>query len=236
VKVFLDVGAHIGETLSVVRGAEWAFDRIVCFEPAPGCWPALTMRPDPRVELCRFGLWHRNDRVLLYNPGHVGASMSADKDVVADATTCDFRDAAAWFQDNIDADDHVYAKINAEGAEADIVDRLARTGQLSKIDHLLIHFDIRKVPSLCVREPQMRRQLQDSGVEYQTADDIGFGGVRRGTRNWLKWTAADPLTRHFHYKTARRLGHEVRRRLYPLKTMARRGQSFVGHLGKKPSV
>jgi len=34
-KVFLDIGAHLGETLSEIRKEQYGFDRIVCFEPSP---------------------------------------------------------------------------------------------------------------------------------------------------------------------------------------------------------
>jgi hypothetical protein len=41
VKVFLDVGAHEGSSLNVVRDPKYGFDRIYCFEHASACWPAL---------------------------------------------------------------------------------------------------------------------------------------------------------------------------------------------------
>ena len=66
----------------------------------------------------------------------------------------------------------VYAKINVEGAEADLIDRLFHTGELAKIDHLLVHFDVRKAPSLAHREPEVRRQLEVSGVDFQPAEAI----------------------------------------------------------------
>jgi FkbM family methyltransferase len=221
-KVFLDIGAHNGETLLVVREPEWCFDRIVCFEPAPVCWPKIEALADSRVELCRFGLWKGDATIDLHNPGQIGASMSADKDEVTDVTPCDFRDAARWFADNLTDGDEVYAKINAEGAEVDIIDNLAMAGVLRQIDHLLLHFDIRKIPSLRSREPAMRAALEAADVEYQPADEIQFGVVGRGTRNWLRWCISNPRTRNLRYKTLGRLGHRVRLRLYPVKQIALR--------------
>ena len=48
-KVFLDVGAHLGETLEVVQDRRWGFERIVSFEPAPGCWPHVEAVAGERV-------------------------------------------------------------------------------------------------------------------------------------------------------------------------------------------
>jgi len=217
VKVFLDIGAHIGETLSVVRHPRWAFDRIVCFEPAPVCWPQIEVLTDERVEVCKFGLWSEDTTMTLHNPGHVGASIATDTTDLTESVDCAFRDAAAWFAENVSAEDTVYAKINVEGAEADLIERLFNSGELSKIDHLLVHFDVRKAPSLAHREPEVRRQLVASGVEFQPAEDIQFGGVIRGTRNWLRWVEGSPLTRDLRFKVLRRGGHAVRLRLYPSK-------------------
>jgi FkbM family methyltransferase len=79
-RVFLDIGAHLGETLSVVRARKWGFDRIVCFEPAAVCWPKIRELADERVELCTFGLSDRDQVLTLHNPGSVGASLWAAKD------------------------------------------------------------------------------------------------------------------------------------------------------------
>ncbi|MGD7788748.1 FkbM family methyltransferase [Propionibacteriaceae bacterium Y1700] len=231
-RVFLDIGAHTGETLSVVRAPRWRFDRVVCFEPAPPCWPTLESMVDERVEVCRFGLWDRTELVALNNPGAVGASVARDKDVVEQQELCEFRDAADWFSEHLSADDNVFVKINVEGAEAEIIDRLHQAGQLGKINHLLIHFDVRKAPSRQHLERQVRNQLTSSQIDYQSADEILFGGVLRGTRNWLLWCEANPRWRDARYKVLRRWEHAVRVRLYPLKlALSRRGKGSGVHRG-----
>lgn len=221
-KVFLDIGAHEGETLQVVRDPEWGFDRIVCFEPAPVCWQKIDALADARVELCKFGLWKEDATIPLHNPGQIGASMSADKDEVTDVIPCDFRDASRWFAGNLSDGDEVYAKINAEGAEVDIIVNLATAGELRRIDHLLVHFDLRKIPSLRDREPAIRALLEAADVEYHPADEIQFGGVARGTRNWLRWCNSNPKTRDLRFKTLGRAEHFLRLKLYPVKQATRR--------------
>ena len=141
-RTFLDIGAHFGETLSVVRAKRWHFDRIVCFEPAPVCWPSIEPLADERVTICRFGLWKEPATITLHNPGSVGASLAPDAQVVTQTVDCRFEDAAAWFAEHLSDEETVFVKINVEGAEADIVDRLAAADQSGRIDHLLIHFDV----------------------------------------------------------------------------------------------
>lgn len=75
----LDVGAHVGRTLQIVRQPRWGFDRIVAFEPAPNCWDILEEMSDHRVELRRFGLWNSDTTMTPHDPGVVGASMFSPK-------------------------------------------------------------------------------------------------------------------------------------------------------------
>ena len=216
-RTFLDIGAHLGETLSVVRAKRWHFDRIVCFEPAPVCWPSIEALADERVTICRFGLWKEPATITLHNPGSIGASIAPDAQPVTQTIDCRFEDAAAWFAEHLSDEETVFVKINVEGAEADIIDRLAAADQLRRIAHLLIHFDVRKSPTLAHREAVLRAQLDAGGTEWINADAIEFGGVYRGTRNWLLWCESDPRIRNLRYRSFKRVEHSVRRRLYPLK-------------------
>lgn len=216
-KVFLDIGGHLGETLTIVQDPVWGFDRIFCFEPAPVCWPALESLAGPRTQVCRFGLWSHDTTMVLHNPGGIGASVFGDKEEVVDTTACEFRDVAAWMRDNLDGSEVVFAKINIEGAEADLIARMDESGVLAWIDHLLVHFDVRKVPSQRFREAAVRRRLIDAGIEFQAAEDIQFGIVPRGTVNWLAWCHGRLGWRWARHKVIARVEFAGRRLLYPLK-------------------
>lgn len=228
-RVFLDIGAHIGETLAVVRQPRWGFAEIHSFEPAPQCWPALEALADDRVTLWKAGLSDRNGRVDLYDAGSVGASLSADKDGIGHVpTTCDFRSAGDWFEEHFPADQsvEVFAKINVEGAEPEIIESLRSRGQLSRIDHLLIHFDVRKVPARAPLESRTRGWLEVAGIEYVDARAFMHGGVTRGTRNWLVWCGLRRSWQKAGYRWLRMVEGRARAALYPLKLrlQARGGQ------------
>lgn len=217
-RVFLDVGAHVGQTLGTVRHPRWGFDRIVCFEPAPSCWPLLRALADDRVEVCEFGLWHRDEVIELHNPGLIGASVSDDKRGATDEMVpCQFRDVAEWMRANLSPEDEVYVKVNIEGAEAELIDRLAETGTLGLVDHLMLHFDVRKVPSKRHLEPRIHEQLTAAGVDYIDADRIIFDIPDRGVGNWLRWVDGNPLTRDLLYRGVMRGVYAARRSLYPTK-------------------
>lgn len=216
-RIFLDVGGHLGETLRETADPRWRFDRIVVFEPASACWPAIEALADDRVELCRFGLWNEDRQLTLHDPGAIGASVAGEKAITAETELCTFVDAGEWFARNVEADDTVFCKLNCEGAECDVLDRLLAAGQLDKIDHLLVHFDVEKVPSLADQADRMRARLDAAGIEWIEARQIMFGRSHQlKTANWLGWCEATPLRRLRHRHLAR-VNFAIRRRLYPLK-------------------
>ena len=193
-KVFLDVGAHEGSSLHAVRDPKFDFDRIVCFEPASPCWPALESVADPRVEICRFGLWNQTTERPLYEPGSRGASLFADKfKVVPSGELCRLVRATAWFRDSLGAGDEIFMKLNCEGAEADIVEDLLDSGELARVRSVMIDPDVRKVPSLVHREAELRARLQAAGLEnYFLEEQVMIGETHRARiQNWLRIAGAE---------------------------------------------
>lgn len=216
----LDVGAHVGETLSVAMEPRWGFDRIYSFEPAPQCWPVLEEMADDRVEVLHFGLWNCDTTLVLHDPGMVGASLFESKRRSGTTADVELRDAAMWFRQHLTASDEVVMKINCEGAECDLLDHLLASGELSKADEVVVHFDVRKVPGQAHREIETRRRLDAAGIPYRDADDIFFGrNVQEKTRNWLNWyQAAGP--RRLWYSRLKRAEFGLRRRLWTLRQLS----------------
>ena len=212
--MFLDVGAHTGETLAEVRDPRYHFDRIACFEPASECWPEIERLADERVELVRAALYIHDGELLLHDPGSIGASLSAEKATGPRTERCQVIDAARWFATEIRQDDHVYVKINVEGAECDLLEYLMSSGELSKIDHLMVHFDVRKIPAQRHRADELSIALDASGIDWVDASTIMFGrGHGRQTRNWLLYADGGPVTRWLR-KQPVRWAYRARQRAY----------------------
>ena len=216
-KVFLDIGAHVGETLQVAMRERWAFDRIVCFEPAPQCWADLEALADERVELCKFGLWTCDTTMALHDPGAIGASLFAAKSISVESAMVDLRDAAHWFSANISATDEVIVKVNCEGAECDLLAHLLAAGELSNIREMVVHFDVRKVDGSEGKEEPVRRALDEARVPYRAAETIFFGrNTPEKTLNWLAWLHA-PRWKRPLYSVIRRIEFKARVTIYNLR-------------------
>jgi FkbM family methyltransferase len=193
-KVFLDVGAHEGSSLNAVRDPKYGFDRIYCFEPASGCWPALESVADSRVTVCRFGLWNATREHPLYDPGSRGASIFADKFKERPADElARFVRASDWFRENLAEGDEIYLKLNCEGAECDIAEDLLDSGELARVRSVMIDPDVRKIPSQEHRERELGERLRGAGLtNYFMERDVMVGDTHRArVQNWLRVAGAE---------------------------------------------
>jgi FkbM family methyltransferase len=194
-KILLDVGAHTGQTARAALDPAYRFDRIVSFEPAPQCWPDVEAIRDPRVELCRFGLWRATCERELHDPGSQAASIFEDFESEAHTirtTTVQLVRARDWFADNVTDGDVVFMKLNCEGAEVDIVEDLLDGGELRKIYNAMITFDVRKSESLRRRELPLRKRLLNEGYENVAyAEDVLRGATHaERIHHWLDLVGA----------------------------------------------
>ena len=188
-KVFLDVGAHRGQTLAAVL--EKDFDRIVCFEPVAQHWPVLQALADRRTRVEPFGLWNRTAAVELFDPGTKGAGFWVkDKrrtDVPVTRELCEFRRATDWFRDNLAASDRVYLKLNCEGAECDILDDLLDSGEFEKVAFLMVDFDVRKISALAHRQDEIMARLAKYPAPRVMLSRVAMAGKTHVERihHWL---------------------------------------------------
>jgi FkbM family methyltransferase len=192
-RIFLDVGAHVGETLAEVIKPEYGFDRIVAFEPSLACLPALEVyaKADPRIEICREGLSDRTASAKLFQAGSEAGSvlgaLGENPDHGNAVETIELIETGTWLRNNTAPDDLVVMKTNCEGSEVAIVENLLDTGMLSRVYSLLITWDIRMYPGGLARERTLRKRLSlASAHNFCSSDDVMIGPTHCDRiANWL---------------------------------------------------
>ena len=188
-KIFLDVGAHFGETTKIAMKKKYSFDKLYCFEPVPECCREIEKIDDKRITICEFGLWNKNSIKKIYNPKSKGASVFRDKfkhEVKSQEIA--LKSAGEWFKKNLREDDRVYLKINCEGAEVAILDGLIESGEYKKIDVLMVDFDVRKIPSQKHLMKTTKEKLNKLGIPkvfYIDEYNLGSGTHSYFTHYWL---------------------------------------------------
>jgi FkbM family methyltransferase len=219
-RVFLDIGAHTGETLAEVSRPLYGFDRIVCFEPSPRCFAALEAQAagDPRIEICRFGLGDGRRQLQLYSSGQDSATTLGGE---ADGSeTVLLEDASEWVRRQLNPADLIVAKLNCEGGEVAILRSWIRSGLIEIFYSVMITFDIRNFKPLRHQEGELRAELRGLGVANTCfADDVMRGpSHQRRIAHWLGLFGLDqpPLPSLAHYRStfARSLARYARRRGY----------------------
>jgi len=204
-KVFLDIGAHTGETLEEVIRPVYGFDRILCFEPSPQCFPALEAfaARDSRIELCRFGLGDGRQELKLYGSGEDFASTlgpdPAGTAASGQAAACDtvwIEDAAEWARHHLDPADLIVCKINCEGGEIGILQSWIKAGLLPLFYSVMITFDIRNFKTLRHQEGALRAELRRLNLANTCfADDVMIGPTHeQRIARWLGLFGLDQPT------------------------------------------
>ncbi|MDC1420899.1 FkbM family methyltransferase [Gammaproteobacteria bacterium] len=206
-KIFLDIGSHVGETLIEVTKEKYSFDKIFCFEPSIYCMDDLKKfsDQDDRISICPFGLSNQNQDAELFQPGSLGGTIVKgeihDVGKEHDPTFRDdrtiekikLRDANEWCEENLNSDDFIVVKTNCEGSEVDILDSLIDGKFMKNIYSFLVTFDIREHKEFQHREIEIRKKLKHTGLtNFCFSDDvmIGHSHIER-IANWLRLFGID---------------------------------------------
>jgi FkbM family methyltransferase len=188
-RIFLDVGAHDGETLDIALDPRWGFDRIHSFEPASTRLKTLRKFRHRKLAIHDFGLSSQTKNTTLYGAGLLGGSIYSEKNYL-DAQATSFTEeiklesATEWLSKNTKLDDDIYLKLNCEGSEADILEDLISHDSISKIKSIYVDFDIRKVPGQAYRQKEIEDKLKFLGVDFQTPELLGIA-ANAGVEKWL---------------------------------------------------
>jgi FkbM family methyltransferase len=191
-KIFLDVGAHNGQTLKQVIKSIYNFDKIFCFEPMPEQFKHLQeiAKNFNNVSVYNFGLSNKNGIFTIYGDNtDQGASIFPRKDINGAhiKTDCQLIKASDFFHNNISDKDIVFMKLNCEGSEVDILEDLAETKEIFKIRNVMIDFDIRKIDNNQYREQNILKKFQEINfTNYSLCEEIMLGS-KHGLRinHWL---------------------------------------------------
>jgi FkbM family methyltransferase len=178
-RIFLDVGAHDGETLDIVLNPKWGFDVIHCFEPALSRFNLLKKFHDKRLVIHLFGLSSESKSTILYGAGHLGGSIYGQKlfldpNIRNVTETIRLESVSNWVILNTNPEDQIYLKLNCEGSESDILENLILSGHISRFSSIYVDFDIRKVPGQEHRQFLIENDLNSRAINFYTPDKLGL--------------------------------------------------------------
>jgi FkbM family methyltransferase len=193
--IFLDIGAHWGETLEEALSPLWRFDLVYAFEPDP---EAVAVLQSKFVDAIAKGQLiivaaalsdHAGEATLFGANDGGGASLYAEKtDIDASRRKpVQLIQARRFFAENLRTDDIILAKLNCEGGEVAILNDLIDGGEIGKLARVVIDFDIRKVRGKRGQAKALMRKMRATGFDrFLLAENVMVGvDARARTRNAL---------------------------------------------------
>ncbi len=170
-KIFIDCGAWEGSSIKAFkRHYENSDDYIIyAFE----CEPRLrkSMKSLSNKYKFRFidkAVWISNDSIQLYpgkgkytQSGSVIASkkkyIDKENPIIVDAV-----DFSQWIMDNFHKDSYMICKMNIEGAEYDVLEKMIKDGSIKYINKLYVAFHYRKIEGISEhRHNKIRNQIEN---------------------------------------------------------------------------
>lgn len=175
-KILLDCGAHLGESVDKFRSIipDIADCAIFMFEPNPYLFKAIT--DNPKYDSClkiAAAVSNRNGTQRLWgctrDRASVGATLErskADWDGISDTDCVDVTtiDLSDFIRKNFVVADHIVLKLDVEGAEYDVLERLLQCGMTQYIKKLYCEFHSKWMgPEFKIREDKLTASLTAAG-------------------------------------------------------------------------
>jgi FkbM family methyltransferase len=148
--VFLDVGGHLGQSIGVALDGTWAFDLVHSFEPDADCVRGIEEKfatdiAAGRLVIHRAALGGQDGEITLLGDNSIGGATTVrgqlrDESRAQKAPLID----AKRFVETLPKDARIYIKLNCEGAEVEILNRLCDLADISNIAAIVADFDVVK--------------------------------------------------------------------------------------------
>ena len=182
--IFIDVGAHTGESLEeAVRGV-YKLDVIHAIEPSHFGYNKIKKIRDKRIILHNIGVADYNGTAKLYGSGAVGASLFKDKKQLWNKTEeVVIRKFSNWLNENIPTNAQCFVKINVEGSEISILKEILQSTKKDCIKSILLSIDVYKVPSLKKHQAEFEAILKKYPINIKVRNEKE---IDIAIANWLK--------------------------------------------------
>ncbi len=183
--VFLDGGARHGKAIKKFKECSFYGEQpweVIAFEANPFITHRIAKADD--VVLFNQALWVE-DGLLDFYLAKSTASSSVKKEKKTGGLkntpiTVESIDFSQWIRDNLSKDDTIYMKLDIEGAEYEVLDKMIADGTMAYVNKLFIEFHNEKIGIPVERDREL----------IETIRQLGISVVEEGTyhreANWFE--------------------------------------------------
>lgn len=178
---FIDVGAHLGQSLDGALHPRFDFATLHAFEPSKSAVRRLYRYSDPRVIVHNIALSNSFGLARLSEAGGQGASLHGGPSSGSFESVVTV-DASEYLSSlSIAADDEIYMKINCEGSEFEILKSMRESGFINRITAGLVSLDRGKKDHKGFDDLETLSQFEKITSAWTVRDPIERDAVAR----WL---------------------------------------------------
>ena len=202
-KLFLDVGGHYGESAAVALGRDLAFDAVHTFEPDPQCIARMQRDFASAIDAGRLilhpvALGGEDGEITLFGD-NAGGGASVVAGMLRDgkrAIRVAKIDVARFLDTHATENDAVFVKLNCEGGEVEILERLHQSARIGAVRSIMADFDIVKSSGGYFHKRRILRLYRSKAIPLALSEVVMVGRTHaERIKNWLAyfpevWSAA----------------------------------------------
>lgn len=212
-KIFIDGGANVGQSLEAFCNGQPDIGEyeIFCLEASQDKYNIL--KPLERkiakfkdqakdINFINKAIWIENGVIDFYDTGNESSSIT-DRPASSDKQISSFMkpisvqslDLSEWVQENFSKDDHIVLKLDVEGAEYEVFEKLCNSGVIQWFDHIYCEIHGLKVGKTYKDTIRMIDQVNSYGKKL-----FVWGNIEKyGEKNWTKQEYSKlTVKREFH--------------------------------------
>ena len=190
--IFLDVGGHLGQSVEVAVSPAWTFDHVHTFEPEPASARHIETRfagaiREGRLTVHQAALGNEDGTLTLFGDNSKGGASVVDGALSASgagiAVDCiDVNRFVSELGDGV----RIYMKLNCEGGEVGILDRLCEASSVSTIAAIVADFDVVKRGFGYYEKRRVMRRALSRGLPVVLSEHVMVGKTHAlRLTNWL---------------------------------------------------
>ena len=188
----MDVGGHLGQSVEVALSRVWTFDHIHTFEPELASAQHIETRfadaiRDGRLTVHHAALGSKDGTLTLFGDNSKGGASVVDgalevSGAGVSVASIDVNRFVAELGDDI----RVFMKLNCEGGEVDILNRLCDANSISTVAAIVADFDVVKRGFGYYEKRRVMRRARNRGLPIVLAERVMVGKTHAlRLTNWL---------------------------------------------------
>jgi FkbM family methyltransferase len=178
-KIFIDCGAHKGESIRKFLSCFADADEYELFSVEPNGLFAQRLKNEyGDVSVINKAAWIEDGKINFYGtdePNRTdGYTIVEEKSDISHNSPVEVEcfDLSKWIKNEFSSDDYIVLKLDVEGAEYSILDKMVKEGTISFINELYVEFHIRWMDMHRSVHDDIIKQLQSLGIKPKEWDAI----------------------------------------------------------------